>query len=85
MSDFVKFAKYQPGISDNEQNFTVIRSAVGTLDELARERDAERAREPVAVHAGATGPAGAAGPQGRGERNGTGETKDSERLNKREK
>jgi hypothetical protein len=78
MSDFVKFAKYQPGVSDNEQNFTVIRSAVGTLEELARAREAERALEAAAVHvgAGAAGSSGSAGPQGSGERAGAAGSQD---------
>src|SRR5882724_399125 len=40
MSDFVKFAKYQPGIPDNEHNFKVIRSSVDSFDELARAGEA---------------------------------------------
>lgn len=35
MSDFVKFAKYQPGLSDNEHNLRVIRSSVEALNSLA--------------------------------------------------
>jgi len=34
MTDFVKFAKYQPGVSDNEQNFDVIRSSVERLHKM---------------------------------------------------
>jgi hypothetical protein len=34
MSDFVKFAKYQPGISDSENDFRVIRSSVELLNKI---------------------------------------------------
>ena len=34
MSDFVKFAKYQPGLADNEQSLLVIRKAVERLNAL---------------------------------------------------
>jgi hypothetical protein len=34
VSDFVKFAKYQPGASDNEKNFEVIRTAIQSLNEI---------------------------------------------------
>jgi hypothetical protein len=32
MSDYVKFAKYQPGSSDNEKNYEIIQSAIQTLN-----------------------------------------------------
>ena len=32
MSDFVKFAKYQPGNDDNQRNFEIIHSAIQTLN-----------------------------------------------------
>lgn len=32
MSDYVKFAKYEPGTQDNENNYQVIRSAIETLN-----------------------------------------------------
>ena len=32
MSDFVKFAKYQPGNDDNQHNFEIIHSAIQTLN-----------------------------------------------------
>ncbi|HEY4286138.1 MAG TPA: hypothetical protein VGN00_03475 [Puia sp.] len=35
MSDFVKFAKYQPEATDNEQHYRVIRSSVETLEAMA--------------------------------------------------
>lgn len=34
VADFVKFARYQPGKNDNEQNFAVIQSAITTLNNL---------------------------------------------------
>jgi hypothetical protein len=34
MSDFVKFAKYQPGMADNEQHYRVIRSSIESLDQI---------------------------------------------------
>jgi hypothetical protein len=33
ISDFVKFAKYQPGVSDNEHHYRVVRAAVERLEE----------------------------------------------------
>jgi hypothetical protein len=35
MSDFVKFARYQPGTSDNDNSREVIRSSIKTLDTLS--------------------------------------------------
>lgn len=35
MADFVKFARYQPGAADNDKNFTVIQSAIKTLNNIA--------------------------------------------------
>ena len=32
MSDYVKFAKYQPGSADNEMNYKIIQSAIHTLN-----------------------------------------------------
>jgi hypothetical protein len=43
MSDFVKFAKYQPGIADSEHHFQVIRGSIEALDKTVRE--AEEAEE----------------------------------------
>ena len=37
MSDFVKFAKYQPGLSDSEHHFQVIRHSIDVLDKIGRE------------------------------------------------
>ncbi|HEX9513643.1 MAG TPA: hypothetical protein VF939_24295 [Puia sp.] len=42
MSDFVKFAKYQPGISDNEHNLKVIRSSVGLLNKIGEEANEQQ-------------------------------------------
>ena len=39
MSDFVKFAKYQPGIADTEQHFRVVRSAIEALEKAGREEE----------------------------------------------
>jgi hypothetical protein len=36
MSDFVKFAKYTPGTSDNEISFNIIKSSVDILNEIER-------------------------------------------------
>ena len=43
MSDFVKFAKYQPGLSDNENDWSVIRNSVDLLNKIGEERDRELA------------------------------------------
>jgi len=43
MSDFVKFAKYQPGLSDNENDWSVIRNSVELLNKIGDERDRELA------------------------------------------
>lgn len=43
MSDFVKFAKYQPGIADSDQHFRAVRKAIETLEE--REKEEEEARK----------------------------------------
>jgi hypothetical protein len=49
MSDFVKFAKYQPGLSDNENDLSVIRNSVELLNKIGEERDRELAVR-AAVH-----------------------------------
>jgi hypothetical protein len=51
MSDFVKFAKYQPAVSDNEHNFRVIHSSIAELEKIANEQDAEKARSLAAADA----------------------------------
>jgi len=40
MTDFVKFAKYQPGAEDNERSYQVIRGSVDLLDEIAEPEQA---------------------------------------------
>lgn len=39
ISDFVKFAKYQPGLSDTERDFKVIREAVDLLNNIGKEAE----------------------------------------------
>jgi len=39
MSDFVKFAKYQPGLSDNERSYRVIRASVERMNAIGNERE----------------------------------------------
>jgi hypothetical protein len=51
MSDFVKFAKYQPAVSDNEHNFRVIHSSIAELEKIANDQDAEKARSLAAADA----------------------------------
>jgi hypothetical protein len=41
MSDFVKFAKYQPGLSDAEHHFQVIRHSIDAMDRIGREETEE--------------------------------------------
>ena len=43
MSDFVKFAQYVPGLSDNENDLSVIRNSVDLLNKIGEERDRELA------------------------------------------
>jgi len=53
MSDFVKFAKYQPGISDNEHDFRVIRNSVELLNKIGEENKAvEEGIPPEIITAG---------------------------------
>lgn len=40
MTDFVKFAKYQPGVEDNERSYQVIRQSVDHLNEIAEPEEA---------------------------------------------
>src|ERR1700733_397074 len=42
MSDFVKFAKYQPGPADKEDSFRVIRSSVDGLNRVVQDRESDR-------------------------------------------
>jgi hypothetical protein len=39
MSDFVKFAKYQPGVADSNHHLTVIRSLIGAMEKTVREQE----------------------------------------------
>ena len=39
MSDFVKFAKYQPGLADTEGHFRTIRSAIEELESIVTEEE----------------------------------------------
>jgi hypothetical protein len=39
MSDFVKFAKYQPGIADSDHHFRVVRSFIEAMEKAAKERE----------------------------------------------
>jgi hypothetical protein len=41
MTDFVKFAKYQPGAEDNERSYQVIRQSVDHLNEIAEPKAPE--------------------------------------------
>ncbi|GGB14031.1 hypothetical protein [Puia dinghuensis] len=43
MSDFVKFAKYQPGIADSDQHYRVIRASIESLDKLRQEEEHHQA------------------------------------------
>jgi hypothetical protein len=49
MSDFVKFAKYQPGIADSDQHYRAVRTAIESLEQRQKEEE-ERKKEapPVA-------------------------------------
>jgi hypothetical protein len=39
MGDFVKFAKYQPGIADSEQHFRAVRLAIESLEQRQKEEE----------------------------------------------
>jgi hypothetical protein len=41
MTDFVKFAKYHPGVEDNERSYQVIRQSVDHLNEIAEPKAPE--------------------------------------------
>ena len=45
MSDFVKFAKYQPGVSDSSQHFRAVRAAIETLEQRQKEEELKEAAE----------------------------------------
>ena len=44
MGDFVKFAKYQPGLADSELHYRVIRQTIGELNRKAEAEELARAR-----------------------------------------
>jgi hypothetical protein len=46
MSDFVKYAKYQPGVTDNERSYRVIRAAVERMNGIGSEREEAAAAGP---------------------------------------
>jgi hypothetical protein len=55
MSDFVKFAKYQPAPADNEQHHQVMRNAVETLEGMAAKAElAARAAATATTETAAT-------------------------------
>jgi len=47
MSDFVKFAKYQPGLADGEQHHQTIRGAIETLEKATVAKEAAAAALPA--------------------------------------
>jgi hypothetical protein len=59
MSDFVKFAKYQPELADNEQHYRAIRNSVEVLEDAAAaaEAAANTAARPATAQAAVTPPA----------------------------
>jgi hypothetical protein len=46
MSDFVKFAKYQPGIADSDQHYRAVRAAIERLEQRQREEEQPKAEMP---------------------------------------
>ena len=57
MSDFVKFAKYQPGLADGEQHHQTIRSVIETLEKMMAAKEAAAAS--VSAATGGQAPAAA--------------------------
>ena len=45
MSDFVKFAKYQPGVTESAQHFDTVRAAVESMEQRERTEEEGRATE----------------------------------------
>jgi hypothetical protein len=43
MSDFVKFAKYQPSLADSDSHYRIIRGAIEKIEELNRQPEADAA------------------------------------------
>ncbi|MBS1602041.1 MAG: hypothetical protein JST42_05185 [Bacteroidetes bacterium] len=52
MSDFVKFAKYQPGLADGEQHHQTIRGAIDTLEKITAGKEAAAAAAGAQASAG---------------------------------
>lgn len=46
MSDFVKFAKYQPGIADSGQHYRAVRAAIESLEQRQKEEEQRAAETP---------------------------------------
>jgi hypothetical protein len=46
MGDFVKFAKYQPGIADSAQHADAVRAAIQTLEDRKKEQETETSAIP---------------------------------------
>ncbi|HEV9036051.1 MAG TPA: hypothetical protein VGQ51_05505 [Puia sp.] len=63
MSDFVKFAKYQPGISESGQHYDAVRGAIEAMEQRARGEE-ERRRSEGQENRGDRGGAGSTGVQG---------------------
>lgn len=47
LSDFVKFAKYQPGVADNERSHNVVRAAIERLNRNGQQPGSSVAAQPV--------------------------------------
>lgn len=46
MSDFVKFAKYQPGIADSDQHYRAVRAAIESLEQRQKEEEEHKKDAP---------------------------------------
>ena len=57
MSDFVKFAKYQPGLADGEQHHQTIRGAIETLEKMTAAKEAAAVHEASTTASAAVSPA----------------------------
>jgi len=64
MTDFVKFAKYQPGAEDHERSYQVIRQSVDHLNEIAEPEEAQAGQTGNLGHSGKPGQSGQAGQTG---------------------
>ncbi|HEX3933044.1 MAG TPA: hypothetical protein VHW43_00105 [Puia sp.] len=49
MSDFVKFAKYQPGIADSDQHYRAVRAAIENLEQRQKEEEERKKDAPPVV------------------------------------